>query len=88
MILEKGAPGEVYNVGAEQAYKLDDLLNTIIGFSDQKVEVEVNKDLLRPTDIPFIACNASKAQKELGWKPEHKLEETLREMFVEQVKND
>lgn len=81
LILEKGVPGEVYNVGSEETFKLKELLNFIIAFSDQAIGVEIDEILIRPTDIATIACDSSKIQNELGWEPEHKLGETLAEMY-------
>lgn len=81
LILEGGSAGQVYNIGSGTATSLSQCLEEIKAFSEQPIEIEVNEELVRPTDTPVICCDATKIRKELGWEPEHLLEDTLREMF-------
>lgn len=81
LILESGGAGEVYNVGSGRALPLNKLLEVVTGFCSQPVEVEVDPTLIRPADTPIICCDYSKLRGELGWEPEHRIEDTLREMY-------
>ncbi len=81
LILEGGRAGEAYNVGSGRALPLGELLGTVTGFCSQDIEVEVDPELIRPTDTPYICCDASKLREELGWEPERAIEDTLREMY-------
>lgn len=81
LILESGRAGEVYNVGSGRALPLGELLEVVTGFCRQPVEVEVNPTLIRPADTPSICCDYSKLHGELGWEPERRIEDTLREMY-------
>lgn len=81
LILENGRFGSVYNVGSGRALFLNDLLTTVKSFSTQPIEVDVDPKLIRPTDTPYICCDASRMREELGWIPEHAIEDTLREMY-------
>lgn len=81
LILEGGRAGGVYNVGSGRATPLGDLLKTITGFCRQPIEIEVDPRLIRPTDTPYICCDATRLRDELGWTSKYQLEDTLREMY-------
>lgn len=83
LILEGGRAGEVYNVGSGRALPLRDLLKTVTSFCSRPIEVEVDSALIRPADTLSICCDYSKLHKDLGWDPERRIENTLREMFDE-----
>jgi GDPmannose 4,6-dehydratase len=51
--------------------------------------VDIDKDLLRPTDIEDLVGNSSKARKQLNWKPKMEFKDLVRNMIehdLEQVK--
>lgn len=81
LILEGGRAGEAYNVGSGRALPLGDLLDTVRGFCNRPIEVDVDPALIRPADTPSICCDYSKLHGELGWEPERRIEDTLREMY-------
>ena len=81
LILEGGHAGEAYNVGSGRALPLGELLETVTGFCSQHIEVEVESALIRPTDTPSICCDYAKLHSELGWEPERRIENTLREIY-------
>ena len=81
LIIENGKPGKAYNVGSGTAHSLEDMLKTITALSSQEIKVEVDQDRIRPTDTPVICCDNSLIREELGWKPEHDIYDTLKEMF-------
>ena len=82
MILESGDCRKVYNVGSGEAHELSELLQYITGLSEQKIDIQVDKDRFRPIDTPVICCDHSLITKELGWKPECSIYDTLKEMFL------
>ena len=51
-----------------------------VGIDDWRSHVQVDDDLLRPTDAPDRRGDASKAAAELGWTPEISFEEMVAEM--------
>ncbi|OGD83472.1 hypothetical protein A2165_01745 [Candidatus Curtissbacteria bacterium RBG_13_40_7] len=77
LALEKGVPGEVYNIGSGKPIKISDLLNKLISLSKAKIEVDQDKNLFRPVDIKKIYCNFSKFQSQTGWTPKIPLSKTL-----------
>ena len=81
LILESGNYGTVYNVGSGEAYSLKDILNHIIAFSNQKIDVVVDEDKYRPIDTPLVLCDYHKIKSELGWEPQYSIFDTLKEMY-------
>ncbi|MFH1186736.1 MAG: GDP-mannose 4,6-dehydratase [Candidatus Levyibacteriota bacterium] len=79
LLIEKGIPGEVYNIGSGVSYKISKILEILLSLSSSKIKVEVDKKLLRPADIPELVCNSTKLKKLTGWKPEIPVEKTLKD---------
>lgn len=77
LALEKGKPGEVYNLGSGKSIKINDILNKLILLSRVKIAIGKDKTLLRPVDIERIYSNASKFRKQTGWTPQIPIEKTL-----------
>lgn len=80
MVIESDYAGEVFNVGSDTAHLLSELLNLICSFCSQDITVEVDKDRLRPIDVPLIVCDSGKIKRLVGWKPEYTIEQTLKSM--------
>jgi len=51
-----------------------------MGLGDWKDIVEIDKTLLRPTDIENLVGNSSKARKQLGWKPKTSFKDLVKSM--------
>lgn len=81
LALEKGEPGEVYNICSGKAVKIKYVLETLISFSKVKVKVEQDLSRLRPSDVPILLGDNSKFIKQTGWKPRINLEQTLKDLL-------
>lgn len=81
MIVESDNCNQIYNVGSGNAYSLEDMLTYIIGLSNQKIEIEIDQNRIRPTDQPVICCDRSLIEKELGWEPQYDVYDALKEMY-------
>ena len=82
MLAESDLYGKVYNVGSGRAPLLKELLETIISFSGQEITVEQDPALVRAVDNPVICCDNTLIREELGWAPQYRIEDTLKEMFA------
>jgi len=77
-IMNKGKPGDVYNVCSGRAVKISALLDMLISLSlKNDIVVKVDKKKSRPIDIAEIFGDNSKLISATGWKPEYKLESSL-----------
>lgn len=79
LLMSKGIPGDVYNIGCGTAYKIADLLQKLLAYSTAKVTVVQDQALLRPNDIPELRCNNTKFVQLTGWHPEIAIEKTLKD---------
>ncbi|MDO5561266.1 MAG: GDP-mannose 4,6-dehydratase [bacterium] len=76
LLMEKGARGEVYNIGRGQAIKIQAILDQLLALAHKKIDVIIDQERLRPIDIPTIVADNRKIAA-LGWQAEVPLEETL-----------
>lgn len=81
MVVESDDCSVVYNIGSGKAYRLEEMLEYIIGLCNQKVSVEIDKDRFRPSDQPVICCDRSLITNQLGWEPELSVFDALKELF-------
>lgn len=79
LLVQKGKPGETYNVGRGKAVSVRKILDMILAESGAAISVEVDPDRLRPVDVPVIEADISKLRGCTGWQPEISLEDTVRE---------
>jgi len=81
LALEKGEPGEVYNISTGKGYKIKELLNMLLSLSKVKVEIREDSSRLRPSDVPLLIGDNSKFVKRTGWKPEIPFKITLEDLL-------
>lgn len=81
LLLEKCTPGEVYNIGGNQTMTVGEMLEMLKGMANTKIEHEVDRALLRPSDVTLQIPDISKFQSATGWEPEISLEKTLRDLL-------
>ena len=79
--LDKGTPGDVYNVATGDARPLRDALEILLGLARVEMTVEIDPAKLRPADPPLLQGSAQKLHRLTGWEPHHRLEETLSEVL-------
>lgn len=81
LIVESPYCDTVYNVGTGKAHSLREMLNYIISLCSQPIKVEVDPARVRPIDNPVICCDYTKIKNELGWEPQYRVFDALKEMF-------
>lgn len=77
-VIEKGEPGEVYNIGSGKSVEIKYILDTLLSFSNKKITVEEDPSLMRPLDIPEFVCDFSKIKEKIAWTPQILIEDSLR----------
>jgi GDP-4-dehydro-6-deoxy-D-mannose reductase len=81
LVLEHGAAGEAYNVATGEPHQLREVLDILIGLATIDIEVVVDPEKLRPVDFPLLYGDAGRLERLTGWKPEFRLEDTLRDVL-------
>ncbi len=80
-LLQGGRAGEVYNVCSGRGGSVRSLLDMMIAVSGLRVDVRVDDAKFRPVEVPTLVGNAAKIRRELGWRPELSLRETLADVL-------
>ena len=80
-LLDRGEAGAVYNVCSGQGRRVRDLLDALLTASSARVEVRVDPDRLRPSDVPAQVGDPSRLRAATGWEPRIPLERTLRDLL-------
>ncbi len=81
LILEKGIPGEVYNVATGKGYKIAEVLDILKDLAKTKFEVRQDPKRLRPSDVELLIGDPTKLKQATGWEPKYKLEQTLADLL-------
>ena len=81
LLLEQGEPGEVYNLCSGRDETVADLLHLLLGLTSASIRVEVDPRLFRPSDVPVLRGDGTKAFQRTGWRPERPLERTLEDLL-------
>jgi GDP-4-dehydro-6-deoxy-D-mannose reductase len=81
LAVEKGRPGEVYNIASGREITIRQLLDKLVELSRTRVEVEIDPDRLRPSDVEVLIGDASKFHADTGWEPTIPLEQTLEDLL-------
>jgi len=79
--LEKGEPGEVYNIGTGKAFTMQEVLDILLSLTELEVEVRVDKARLRPSDVPLLLSDSDKFKSLTGWEPKIPFHQTLKDLL-------
>lgn len=81
LLVEKGRPGEAYNIGSGRAVEVQHILDVLLSLSDTEIKIEPDPSRMRPVDQPVSYGDNTKIKTETGWQPEIPLEESLRNIL-------
>ncbi|MBN2371947.1 MAG: GDP-mannose 4,6-dehydratase [Vicinamibacteria bacterium] len=80
-LLEKGCPGEFYNVCSGVGIRLSSLVERMLALSRVKIEVRVEAARMRPADVPAQVGDPGKLRKATSWEPVIPLDQTLADLL-------
>ena len=82
LLLQRGEPGEVYNLCSGKSWTIQRVLDFILGLSTVKgITVKTDPARLRPSDVMVLEGDPSKVHQATGWKVEIPFERTLTELL-------
>jgi GDP-4-dehydro-6-deoxy-D-mannose reductase len=81
LLLEKGRPGEVYNVCSGEAVSIAEVIEMIATQLGIEVEVDIDKDLMRPNDVPEVVGDPSKLIAHTGFSFQYNLRSAIAELL-------
>ena len=83
MLVTDGISGAVYNVCSNRAIGIDEVANRLLEIADADLELRADPSLVRPVDVPVLLGDATKLEKQTGWRPEIELRRTLEDVLAE-----
>lgn len=81
LIVERGTPGEVYNVAAGRTYSIRSILSTLLSYSSVEIQVQTNSAGLHSSGVRRSWGDTSRLRKATGWQPEIPIEKTLQDVL-------
>lgn len=79
--LEKGTPGEVYNICRGESHSIRQVLDLLLEMARLDVRVDPDPERMRPSDVPVLEGSAARFQAATGWQPRIAFEQTLRDLL-------
>ncbi|MEO0022206.1 MAG: GDP-mannose 4,6-dehydratase [candidate division WOR-3 bacterium] len=81
LILEKGVPGEVYNVATGRGYRIAEVVDILRSHARVKFEVRQDPGRMRPSDVQLLIGDATRLRTATGWEPQIPFEQTLSDLL-------
>jgi GDP-4-dehydro-6-deoxy-D-mannose reductase len=79
--LEKGEPGEVYNICSGRCWTIREMLDMLLAMTKTKIKIEADPARMRPSDVPVLLGDASRFRSATGWEPTIPFDQTLRDLL-------
>jgi GDP-4-dehydro-6-deoxy-D-mannose reductase len=80
VLLERGVPGEIYNVCSGEPRRIRDLLDELQQLLGTRAEVRVDAHRLRPVEIPWLVGDPGKVEA-LGWRRRRTVRDALQDVL-------
>lgn len=81
LALEKGVPGQVYNIGSGTTRTIQSMLDMLLALSPAKISVRQDASRLRPSDVPILWADDTKFRTQTGWEPRIPFEKTMADLL-------
>ncbi len=82
LAVKKCKYGEVYNICSGNSIPIKSVLDILLKLSKTKdIEIKVDPERLRPSDVPILLGDCTKFEEITGWKPEIPFERTMEDLL-------
>jgi GDP-4-dehydro-6-deoxy-D-mannose reductase len=81
LLLERGEPGEVYNLGSGVPRSVRSILDGLLAMTTVRPKVETDPSRLRPLEVPVMYADCTRIHAATGWRAEIPFEQTLRDVL-------
>ena len=85
LMLERGVPGETYNVASGEGRPLAELFRLVAARLGVDVEPVADPALVRGTDLAYLVGDPAKLRAATGWRPAIPLDRTLQDLIDAQA---
>lgn len=81
LLFQKGRKGNIYNICSGVGTELKEVIYSLSGILKIKVEIKINKSLIRPNDNKIIVGSNKKIKNETGWRNRISLDQSLTDII-------
>lgn len=81
LAIEKGVPGEVYNICSGKGRRIGDILDVLFAISSVRAEVVSDPSRLRDREALALVGDCTRFRETTGWTPNIDFEQTLRDIL-------
>src|SRR5262245_27457189 len=82
LLLERGEPGEVYNLSSGRAWAIQDVLDFLLKEASVRgISVRIDPSRIRPSDVQVLVGDSAKVRAVTGWQPRIPFDDTLRDLL-------
>ena len=81
LLLQKGRPGEDYNICSGTAYTVKEIAETLASFGGVNIALQSSPELQRRADAPLLLGSPEKIRYDTGWQPEISFRQTLADLL-------
>lgn len=78
---DKAKPGSTYNVTSGRCISIEEGVRMLVEISGLRVKIVRESSRMRTYDIPRLTGDASRIGKDLGWRAEISLEQTMKDLL-------
>ncbi len=86
LLVLNGEAATPYNVCSGRSASVREVLSMVLQAAGERLEVEVDPSLLRPTDVPMIYGDPTRLERTTGFRPERPLSATIEELVTEALR--
>lgn len=76
-----GAPGEVYNISSGTSITIGEMLQTLLSKTNVHVDIHIDKERLRPSDVDIVLGDSSLFRSISGWVPEISFQQSMEDLL-------
>ncbi len=76
LVMERGIPGDVYNIASGTAYSVRFIVETLLRYTDTPIQVEYESSTQQGA-MPIFQVDTTRLRQTTGWQPEIPFEQTL-----------
>lgn len=79
--LERGDPGDVYNISSGTSITIEQMLKTLLAHTAIHVEIHVDTQRLRPSDVEIVLGESALFRSKTGWAPEISFQQSMEDLL-------
>ena len=80
-LLDKGTPGEVYNVCSGVGRTVRELAEAVLYRASVTADISSDASLLRPIDVPILVGDNTKLRQATGWAPKRSIDDIIDDLI-------